>query len=281
MELATDNHRVNNVTADQLRQFTGSHHEAEYVIVDVRQPEEYRLGHVPGAQLFPLGELEGFAERLRGMADKTIVFYCRSGGRSARASAWASSVLRLPKVVNLLGGFSGYEGAALVDFPRLKPFELEGTLEELLRRALDMEKGTYRLYQLLVQESSTSPVAESLGVLAKAEVAHGRAIHRMLLDLASSTTTDFDSLFESLPGDLIESGESYEAVVARARSLGDQGPPSLLELALEIELSAYDLYKNLAARVGSPDAEVALTNLAQQEKQHADSVLRALGMMAA
>lgn len=280
MELATNTHRVNDATSEQLRQFTSTHHDADYAIVDVRQPEEYRLGHIPGAQLFPLGELEAFADKLRAMAEKTVVFYCRSGGRSARASAWASSVLGLPKVINLLGGFSGYGGATLTDFPRLRPFDFRGSPKELLHRALDMEKGTYRFYRLLVDEFANSPIAEAIGNLAKAEVVHGKAIHRLLVGLAPGTEGDFEALFEGLPGELIESGESYEDVVARARELGTQRPLALLEFALEIELEAYDLYKNLALTVGSTEAEAALTDLAQKEKQHADSVLRALGTMA-
>lgn len=280
MEIAMDTQRVNDVTSDRLRQFIDGHHEADYAVVDVRQPEEYRLGHIPGAELFPLGELETFADRLRAMADKTVVFYCRSGGRSARASAWAKATLGLPRVVNLLGGFSGYEGATLADLPRLEHFDVAGDPDELFRRALDMEKGTYRFYQLLVDEFSGSPVSRSIGELAKAERVHGKAVHAMLARRAPETEQDFDSLFDALPGDLIEGGESYDAVLARARELGTQGPTSLLELALEIELRAYDLYKILAARIDSAEAAAALTDLAQQEKQHADSVLRAIGMMA-
>lgn len=30
----------------------------EYVLVDVRQPKEYERGHIPGARLIPISELE-------------------------------------------------------------------------------------------------------------------------------------------------------------------------------------------------------------------------------
>ena len=62
---------------------------ADVVLIDVRQPEEYtgELGHIPGSQLLPLGQIE---EQLNTLPkDKTIVFVCRSGGRSARAGAYA------------------------------------------------------------------------------------------------------------------------------------------------------------------------------------------------
>ena len=31
---------------------------ADYNLVDVREPREYQSGHLPGAQLIPMGELE-------------------------------------------------------------------------------------------------------------------------------------------------------------------------------------------------------------------------------
>lgn len=61
----------------------------EVVMIDVRQPEEYvgELGHIDGARLVVLDSL---AERLQELPkDKTIVFICLAGGRSARASAFA------------------------------------------------------------------------------------------------------------------------------------------------------------------------------------------------
>ncbi len=61
----------------------------EVVMIDVRQPEEYvgELGHIDGAKLVVLDTLP---ERLHELPkDKTIVFICLAGGRSARASAYA------------------------------------------------------------------------------------------------------------------------------------------------------------------------------------------------
>jgi phage shock protein E len=53
-------------------------------IIDVRSPEEYRHGAYPGAVNIPLPELpKRIAEIPR---DKPVVFYCRSGSRSAMAT---------------------------------------------------------------------------------------------------------------------------------------------------------------------------------------------------
>ena len=56
----------------------------DYVFVDVRQPEEWEEGIIPGAKKISLGELEDHLDEL----DKTkkYVMVCRSGGRSNKAS---------------------------------------------------------------------------------------------------------------------------------------------------------------------------------------------------
>ena len=61
----------------------------DVIIVDVRQPDEFtgELGHIPSAQLMVLDELEETIDQLP--KDKTVVFVCRSGGRSAKATAIA------------------------------------------------------------------------------------------------------------------------------------------------------------------------------------------------
>src|SRR5947208_1986446 len=53
-------------------------------LVDVREPEEYEAGRIAGGRLVPLGELSGQAGTLS--REEPIVFYCRSGSRSAMAA---------------------------------------------------------------------------------------------------------------------------------------------------------------------------------------------------
>jgi rhodanese-related sulfurtransferase len=53
-------------------------------VIDVRQPDEYDAGHVPGAHLIPLGEV---AARLGEVpTDGTVYVICQTGSRSARAT---------------------------------------------------------------------------------------------------------------------------------------------------------------------------------------------------
>ncbi|MGI9032362.1 MAG: rhodanese-like domain-containing protein [Acidimicrobiales bacterium] len=53
-------------------------------VIDVRQPEEYDGGHVPGARLIPLSEV---GMRVREVpADGPVYVICLSGSRSQRAA---------------------------------------------------------------------------------------------------------------------------------------------------------------------------------------------------
>lgn len=44
--------------AAKVREFLDQHNPQEYNLVDVRTPQEYEKGHLPGARLIPVGELE-------------------------------------------------------------------------------------------------------------------------------------------------------------------------------------------------------------------------------
>ncbi len=53
-------------------------------MIDVRQPDEYDAGHVPGAVLIPLAEVAMRVGEVR--AEGPVYVICLSGGRSARAT---------------------------------------------------------------------------------------------------------------------------------------------------------------------------------------------------
>ena len=48
---------VSTWSAEKIREFLNQKSPEEYNLVDVRQPKEYEQGHLPGAQLIPVGEL--------------------------------------------------------------------------------------------------------------------------------------------------------------------------------------------------------------------------------
>ncbi len=58
---------------------------SDMLILDVRTPQEYTAGHVPGAINMPHTSVKSQLEKLQEYKDKTIVIYCKSGRRAAMA----------------------------------------------------------------------------------------------------------------------------------------------------------------------------------------------------
>src|SRR5260370_38396858 len=55
-------------------------------LLDVREPWEYQAGHVPGARLIPLGELEQRVTEVP--RDQPVLAICHSGQRSLAAAGY-------------------------------------------------------------------------------------------------------------------------------------------------------------------------------------------------
>ncbi len=77
------------------------------ILLDVRTPEEYRGGHVPGSRNLPLQQIE----KITSVAEKKetpLFVYCQSGARSRQA---VSLLQRMGyENVNDIGGMAAYRG---------------------------------------------------------------------------------------------------------------------------------------------------------------------------
>lgn len=77
------------------------------VLLDVREDDEWAAGHAPGAKHIPLGDLPARVEELAELPDNLPVYVvCRSGGRSARATAWLNASGW--DAVNVAGGMKSW-----------------------------------------------------------------------------------------------------------------------------------------------------------------------------
>lgn len=75
------------ITSDQAVEMMKK--EKNYVIVDVRTPEEYKEGHIPNAINIPLDTIDNYnSQNVENLKDKNqlIMVYCRSGRRSSEAA---------------------------------------------------------------------------------------------------------------------------------------------------------------------------------------------------
>ncbi len=77
------------------------------VLLDVRTPEEYRSGHIPGSRNLPLQVIDKAPQILQNK-DVPIFVHCLSGSRSRQAAA-ALGRLGYSKVKNI-GGIHAYNG---------------------------------------------------------------------------------------------------------------------------------------------------------------------------
>jgi rhodanese-related sulfurtransferase len=72
-------------------------------LVDVREPDEHENFNI-GGTLLPLGDIMSMqTEEIDQLKDEEVIFYCRSGNRSARACQVAE-MMGFSNPVNLTGG---------------------------------------------------------------------------------------------------------------------------------------------------------------------------------
>ena len=67
------------------------------------------------------------------------------------------------------------------------------------------------------------------------------------------------------------------AVLERVQATSDRSCIDLFELALNIEIQAFDLYRTMADRESAREAREAFLSIAQMEKKHMQMLARAVG----
>lgn len=94
-----------NITASELeRRLAGA---KPPTVIDVREPYEFKQGHIPGAKLIPLGQLSSQLSQLD--RAKAHVLVCLSGSRSRHACALLKEA-GMEQVANLQGGMGAWHG---------------------------------------------------------------------------------------------------------------------------------------------------------------------------
>ena len=73
-----------NITAEEAKQIMDN--EEGYIILDVREQDEYDAGHIPGATQISHEEIAEKAEGVLTDKNQLILVYCRSGRRSKLAA---------------------------------------------------------------------------------------------------------------------------------------------------------------------------------------------------
>jgi rhodanese-related sulfurtransferase len=82
------------------------------LLIDVREPDEYRQGHISGAINIPRGMLEFKISNEPSLQDlaRPLLIYCKTSGRAA-LSVVALQTMGFTNTCSLAGGFDGWVAA--------------------------------------------------------------------------------------------------------------------------------------------------------------------------
>jgi rhodanese-related sulfurtransferase len=97
---------VETISAKMLDYYVGR---SDSMIIDLREEEEYRAGHVKGARNIPYEQIE---EGISLPRNKILVLYCDRGGASLKAARLLAA--KGCQTRSVIGGFAAYRGRNLV-----------------------------------------------------------------------------------------------------------------------------------------------------------------------
>ncbi len=234
-------------------------------ILDVRQPNEYQSGHIPGAKLIPLPQL---GERIKELdPKKPVVVYCAIGGRS-RVAAQMLAGKGFEEVYNLTGGIRSWNNQTAIggEDMGLMLFNGQESVTQCLFIAYALEGGLREYYETMAEQVEQEDIKELFKKLAVIEVQHQDRIfngYTKLIDVLADREK-FDTAIESkyAEGGLTtqEFGQLYQP--------DWNSPVDVVSLAMAIEAQGLDLYLRAARRTKDEEARKSLNRLAEEETSH-------------
>jgi rhodanese-related sulfurtransferase/rubrerythrin len=256
---------VKSLNADEARACINKRPASEITVLDVRQPGEYEYGHIPGAKLIPLPELNSRLTELD--PEKATLVYCAVGGRS-RVAAQMLSGKGFKEVYNLKGGinvWTGHEAEGTEELG-LDLFEGDESIEDALMVAYSLEEGLREFY---VAMKSKVDDTQAKGLFQKLSEIEDKHKARVLAEYVKITGEDIGlEQFESkLTGGIMEGGLTTDEYYQFFKS-GWETVEGIIEAAMGIEAQALDLYTRASDKTDNPDIRQALIRLSDEEQAH-------------
>jgi rubrerythrin/rhodanese-related sulfurtransferase len=267
---------IHGLTADELKKMMQKEKEKDYLIVDVRQPNEYRLDHIPGSINVPLAELQ-FDPYMFDDGRK-LIFCCTRGSRSKVAALFVEDAGYVSeRLYHLENGLFEYSGEVILHMPRVDLFPEDIGLSGMLDKAIHFEKGAYLFYSMATDRLNRFKLQSIYEKMAKDETTHAKALFNRLKK-NTPISISFDTYFNECGGRILEGGKTLN----QAKKVFDDHSDTIcmdsLDFAIELEHSAYDLYKSMAEYSKEAPAQEMFFSLAQAEKTHLDQLIQALDL---
>lgn len=267
------------IRPDELKRLMDASSGAEFELVDVRQPEEYAEGHIPGAVLMPLATLEARQADLP--RDRKIILYCRAGHRSM-AGALALCGLGFRELYSLEGGINAWPYRKLKGMPEGMAGIVPGesSHRDLLLLSIKLEKGSIEFYTSAVEKVSEGPGRDLFATLVSVEQRHMRKVYeRAVMSLGRGALPPWEKLKTDLKADYMEGGiQVAPALALLPENLEDE--LEALEIAVEREYRSFDFYQRASVFVSDYDTRNFLHKLATEERWHVEVLLNRIADLA-
>jgi rhodanese-related sulfurtransferase/rubrerythrin len=254
-------------TAEQVRDYLQAHHPEDFNLLDIGLPQEYEKGHLPGARLIPLEEIEDRLGELD--AGKPTIVYSRSGLRSRSA---ASVLLHagFADVHFLEGGLQAWQGEVAQGLPaaELDYFAVARSAEEHVALAWMLEEGARVFYAALTEVVQDRQSASLFRELAEAEEHHKATLLALYEGLTGRPAPpDFPAgaVADPPPRVLMEGGMAVDEAMEwiEGRQVRD-----ILALSMALETNAYDRYLILRRELSDENARRVFEVLSDEERRH-------------
>ncbi len=256
---------VKSIDAEQAREFMETGSSEEITTLDVRQPNEYEKGHIPGAKLIPLPDLNNRLGEID--PNKPVMVYCAIGGRS-RVAAQMLAGMGFKEVLNLSGGFKAWKSKTAFgpEMQGLEMFTGAESLEEALVVSYSLEAGLRDFYLSMIPKVENNDARDLFKKLSEIEVKHQDRIFNEYLKISdrSETRKEFE---KSILSQAVEGGLTTEAYINMFQP-DWESVTDIIELAMSIEAQALDLYQRASERSSEPQTRKVLVQIADEERAH-------------
>lgn len=256
---------VKSYDAEKAREFISKTAGSDRTILDVRQPKEYEVEHIPGAKLIPIADLGSRLGEID--PEKPTLVYCAVGGRS-RVAAQMLSGKGFTKVINLTGGIKAWNGekAILGEEKGLELFTGNESHERILIIACGLEMGLEEFYISMAETAKSEAAKELFQKLSLIEVKHRERIFQEYVRI-SGTDISLEEFTSGLVVPAAEGGMSTEEYI-EFFGAGQESPESVIEMAMSIEAQALDLYSRASERLEQKESREFLSKMADEEHSH-------------
>lgn len=262
--------RVKSILPDEVRTIIKEKRTDEYCLLDVRQPNEYEQGHIPGAKIIPLAELQPNLNNIQ--PDRMTIVYCRSGSRS-RSGVGILNGAGFEKVYNMKGGILAYNGLVAAGPPEAGVFcfPKNMTPEELVAMAWYIEDGSQTYFETVKDITQSQGTNDILTTMTDYKIAHKKSLSKLYQKISGQTAgNDFPTnVLQKPPQNVMAGCVSVPEAVNWSQ---DKGTSEILDLVMALEANTFDLYLKLGRQVKSESARKVFMELSEEEACHLEEL---------